>query len=88
MIEFQTDHQRHALLLLDAVRFLKAHPETAKSENALENAHRDLEWLVMPIDYVESLRGFSARIPISSIWSGECFLLESEMDNLFYERDL
>jgi hypothetical protein len=88
VLEFQIGRQRHTLLLLNAATFLKTHPAKAKSGNALKNAKRDLEWLVMPIDYIKSLKGFSARIPISSIWTGECFLLESEMDNLFYERDL
>ncbi len=87
VLEFQTGRSEHKLLLLDAVTFLETHPRTAKSENALKNAQRDLEWLVMPIDYIENLKGFSARIPISSIWTGACFLLESEMDNLFRERD-
>lgn len=74
----QAGRQEHNLLLLDAVTFLKARPRTAKSENALENAHRDSEWLVMPIDYMEKLKGYSARIPRSSIWTGEHFLLRSE----------
>lgn len=78
--EFQTGGREHKLLLLDAVTFLRGHLQKAKSKNALENAQRDLEWLVMPIDYMEGLKGFSARIPISSIWTGECFFLESEMD--------
>lgn len=74
----QTSRQEHNLLLLDVVTFLNAYPPTAKSENALQNGQRDSEWLAMPIDYMEKLHGFQARIPRSSIWAGEYFYLRSE----------
>jgi hypothetical protein len=70
--------QTHRLLLLDVVAFLSRHPHSAKSNSAIGNAQRDSEWLILPVDYLPRLYGFSARIPRSSIWHVEHFLLNTE----------
>lgn len=66
-------HHDHTLLLVDASKFLRSHRHHERFRDAVTNAQRDHEWLVSPLDYVERLRGFAARIPLSRIWEAERF---------------
>lgn len=68
----------HRVLLINVVEFLQNYPQYQKTIEALLNAHRDNEWLVMPGDYYDRLRGTSARIPRSRIWIVEYFRLPSD----------
>lgn len=67
--------QMHRLLLIDVVTFLTTNKTYAKTEDALDNARRDSEWLVLPIDYISKLRGFHARIVPSTIWDVDYYFL-------------
>ena len=69
---------KHTLCLLDVVTYLKAYPQYQTSPEALKNAERDSEWLVLPTDHIEGLVGYSANIPRSSLWSYQCLRLTSE----------
>jgi hypothetical protein len=66
---------RHELLLIDAVRFLAGNSSSTTSADALDNAKRDKEWLVLPVDYIPRLNDFSARISPSDIWTVEDYHL-------------
>jgi len=63
----------HLLFLINVVEFLQHKPNQARGARALESARADQEWLLLPLDYLERLRGDSARIPRSTIWSYETF---------------
>lgn len=67
--------QKHHLLLIDVVTFLSENHSFAKTEDAIENARRDSEWLLLPIDYIPQLDGFHARIVPSAIWDVEHYIL-------------
>lgn len=69
---------KHRLLLVDVVAFLDAVPSAKRYKDALKNAQRDHEWLIMPSDYIARLFGESARIPRSQIWSARHYRLRSE----------
>lgn len=68
----------HQLVLIDVVSFLKTHPKCGINEQALSNAKRDFEWLIMPADYHARLHGNSACLPRSRSWGAEHFRLRSE----------
>jgi hypothetical protein len=70
--------RKHTLWLINAVTFLRANPHHGTSSQALTSALKDREWLVLPMDWVDRLHGYSARIPRSSIWTYECLRLSSE----------
>lgn len=70
--------KKHRLLIIDVVSYISSQPTYANYTDAMRNADRDSEWLVLPVDYVPRLHGFSAKIHRSSVWSAEHFKLQSE----------
>jgi hypothetical protein len=72
--EFCKDGRRpHTLFLIDVAEYVRAQPSHSRDEDALENARADEEWLALPIDHIERLRGDAAHIPRSAIWTYETF---------------
>ena len=59
----------HILLLINAPTFLTVYKDTFS--DAYANAHRDKEWLLMPMDPMTSPHpvGFQSRIPIADFWT-------------------
>ena len=60
------EHYRHKMLLIDASRFLN--PLKNLYQQDYENAVRDHEWLLLPMDPMLDGPGFQSRIPISDFW--------------------
>jgi len=72
--EFCKDGKRpHTLLLIEVAEYLRAQPSHSRDEHALESAGADEEWLALPMDHIERLRGDAAHIPRSAIWTYETF---------------
>ena len=66
------EKKEHHLLLIDVVTYLSENESFARNQDALKNARRDSEWLLLPIDYIPSLSsGYAARLVPSGIWYGE-----------------
>lgn len=65
------EHYKHQLLMIDAATFLKQIKGLYRQE--YENAERDCEWILLPVDPMLDGRGFQARIPIADFWSVNFF---------------
>lgn len=78
----------HTLMILNVVSILKKHPGYRANEQALINAERDKEWLVLPYDYDLKLGGFSAKIPPADFWSTKYFRLSKEKERQDEELNL
>jgi hypothetical protein len=75
--EFCLDGKRpHTLLLVNVAERLLAEPRASRDPKALENAQRDREWLLLPMDHIERLKGDASNIPVSRIWRYEVFKFE------------
>ncbi|MFA8451819.1 MAG: hypothetical protein ACEPOW_14080 [Bacteroidales bacterium] len=83
--QFCNKENYHSLLLINVVDLLKSNIHYEKSENALLNAQRDKEWLLLPTDYYSKLYGFSAIIPRADFWSANIYRLKTERERVLEE---
>ncbi|SFD85681.1 hypothetical protein [Thermophagus xiamenensis] len=63
---------KHRLLIINAVTFLSK-LNNKNFNDALKNAQRDAEWLLMPIDPMLDGTGFQSRIPVADFWDVKFF---------------
>ena len=70
----------HRLQLIRVATLLRNHPERQRYAGALDQAEREREWLVYPMDYVHRLRGFSARVPRAQIWTAHRYKFVPEAE--------
>ncbi|WP_303922313.1 hypothetical protein [Draconibacterium sediminis] len=70
----QNHNYLHRLLIINATAFLS---ELAKNhyefQTAFENAKRDSEWLLMPLDPMADGIGYQSRIPVADFWNVEFY---------------
>ena len=65
----------HRIRLIRVAQFLRSGALRDRYFQATQQAERDREWLVYPMDYVHRLRGYAARMPPSRIWTVERFVV-------------
>jgi hypothetical protein len=63
----------HRIRLVRVAQFLRSGGLRSRYAGAIRQAERDREWLIYPMDYIQRLKGYSARVPPSRIWSVEWF---------------
>lgn len=64
----------HRLLIVNAITFLsKLVKNSNEYQVAYENAKRDSEWLLMPLDLMPDGIGYQSRIPVANFWNVEYF---------------
>lgn len=66
----------HSIVLIDSCRYLEHYKTDAASDTALQNAHADEEWLILPIDF-DSGRT-ATTIPRADFWSVELYNAKGE----------
>lgn len=73
----------HSLILVNSEEYLKKHNTDHSLDGAVQFAHNDREWLLLPADPM-SPQFFHARIPRSDIWDVELFQDGTDRDPMHY----
>jgi hypothetical protein len=64
----------HNIILIDVYSYLIKFSITNPTlKKALENAIRDKEWLILPLDLMNDGMGFHSRIPVADFWNVEFY---------------
>ena len=72
-------NRKHKIILINSVEYLIANSNHAKYGGALESAKNDREWLMIPIDPVETNQDHrSARLPRADFWHAEHYKVIGE----------
>lgn len=70
----KTTNYVHRILILNATDYLsKLLKHSNEFQVAFENAKRDSEWLIMPLDPMDDGIGYQSRIPVAYFWNVEYF---------------
>jgi hypothetical protein len=68
----------HRIRLVRVAAFLRSGSMRRRYAKAIRQAEHDREWLIYPLDYIQKLRGYAARVPLSDIWGAERFMIVAQ----------